>query len=105
VKITEPEVASNDKKLPDISDSIKLIIAVIGSDGRASAVVRDNFNPLTYEIEVSPSGRVKVTKFEHFGARKKKDRTYDDPELLIFSDDGISSTKRTSRWWGSTATG
>jgi hypothetical protein len=98
LKITDPDLAKGSeekKKLPDISDSIKLIIVVTGSDGKASAVIRDNYNPLTYEIEVTVSGRIKVTKYEHFGARKKKDRTYDDPELLIFSDDGISSTKRT----------
>ena len=96
VKITESEVAAETiKKLPDISDSIKLIMSVPGSDGRASAVVKDNYNPLTYEIEASASGRIKVTKFEHLGARKKKDRFYDDPELLILSDDGVSSTKRT----------
>ncbi|HEY3789565.1 MAG TPA: Ig domain-containing protein, partial [Urbifossiella sp.] len=96
VKITEPE---SDKdidlaKLPDISDSIKLIIAVTRTDGTASAVIRDNFNPLTYEIEVSPSGRVKVTKFFFAGVNKKKDREYEDPALLIFSDDS-SSTRRT----------
>lgn len=96
LKVTEPEIArTEEKKLPDISDFIKLIIVAPASDGSASVIVRDNFNPLTYEIDISVTGRVKVTKFEHFGARKKRDKTYDDPELLIFSDDGVSSTKRT----------
>jgi hypothetical protein len=97
IEVKEPETSAKEEKktLPDISDSIKLIIAATRSDGTASAIVRDNFNPLTYEIEVTASGRVKVTKYDHIGARKKKDRTYDDPDLLIFSDDGVSSTKRT----------
>lgn len=95
LKVTEPEIARTEKKLPDISEYIKLIIVTPASDGSAMAIVRDNFNPLTYDIEVTPSGRVKIKKFEYFGARKKEDRTYDDHELLILSDDGVSSTKRT----------
>jgi len=99
VKITEPEIAkgSEEKRLPDISDSIRLIISATRSDGTAAAVIRDNFNPFTYEIDVTPSGRVKVTKFYYLVATKKKDRDYlpDDPSHLVFSDDGVSNTKRT----------
>lgn len=95
VEIKDP--SASDKKLPDISESIRLVIATTRSDGTAGAVIKDNFNPLTYEVEVSQGGRVKVSKFDHFGARKKEDRTYriDNGGLLVLSDDGISSTKRT----------
>ena len=89
-------VAIDEKKLPDISDSIKLIMAVVGSDGTASAVIRDNYNPHTYEIDLMPSGSIKIAKFDHFGAKKKPDRTYrlNDPGMLVISDEEVSSTKR-----------
>lgn len=48
LNITEPENADIVKSLPDISDSIKLIISGPRSDGSATAVVKDNYNPMTY---------------------------------------------------------
>lgn len=95
VEITDPSASA--AKLPDISESIRLVIATTRSDGTAGAVIKDNFNPLTYEVEVTQTGRVKVSKFDHFGARKKEDKTYriDNPGLLVLSDDGVSSTNRT----------
>jgi hypothetical protein len=98
VKITEPE-KEEVKALPEISDSIKLIIAATRSDGTASAIIRDNFNPFTYEIEVTPSGRIKITKFYFLSANKKKDRDYlpDESSHLVFSDDGVSTTSRSFR--------
>jgi len=99
VKVTEPEEAKvvPEKTLPDISDAIRLIGSVTTSENTAEVIIRDNFNPFTYVIEVSPSGRIKVTKFFFLAAVKKRDREYlpDDPSHLVFSDDGISSTKRT----------
>jgi hypothetical protein len=98
VKITEPEEAKvPEKTLPDISDAIKLIIAGTDSENTGRAVVKDNFNPFTYEIEATPSGRIKVTKFFFLAAVKKRDREYlpDEPSHLVLSDDGVSNTKRT----------
>ena len=96
LNITEPEIADIVKSLPDISDSIKLIISGPRSDGSATAVVKDNYNPMTYEIEMV-DGVVKIAKFEHFGARKKPDRTYrlNGPGMLVLSDEGVSSTNQT----------
>jgi hypothetical protein len=95
VEIKEPVAKEEKKVLPDISDSIRLIIAATRSDGTATAVVRDNFNPLTYEIEMGQDGRIKILKYDHIGPRKKLDRTYrlNDPGMLIISDDA-SSTNR-----------
>ena len=98
VKVTEPEEkAAPEKILPDISDAIRLIGSVTTSENTAEVIIRDNFNPFTYVIEVSPSGRIKVTKFFFLAAVKKRDREYlpDVPLPQVFSDDGISSTKRT----------
>lgn len=97
VNITDSEAASKVKLLPDISGYIRIPMIITHKDGTAFAVIRDNFNPHTYELEVTASGRIKVVKYFHVGAIKKKDRTYDDPSLLILSDEGISSTKRTFR--------
>jgi len=96
VEVKEPVAKEEKKVLPDISDSIRLIIATTRSDGTATAVVRDNYNPLTYEIEVGADGRTKIVKYDHIGPRKKLDRTYrlNDPGMLIISDDGASSTNR-----------
>jgi hypothetical protein len=98
VKITEPEEAKvPEKTLPDIADAIKLIISGTDSENTARAVVKDNFNPFTYEIEASPSGRIKVTKYFFLGAVKKRDREYlpDEASHLVLSDDGVSGTNRT----------
>jgi hypothetical protein len=98
VKVTEGEkVKETPKKLPDISDAIKLIIASTNTDGTAIAVIRDNFNPFTYDVEVSSSGRIKVVKYFYPTAAKKRDRDYlpDEPSHLVISDENISATKRT----------
>ena len=97
VKITEPEMAKEPARiLPDISEAIRLVTAVTRSDGTAIAYIRDDFNPFTYEIEVSASGRIKVLKFFYPTPVKKKDPDYlpDEPSHLIFSDENVSATKR-----------
>ena len=78
---------------PDISGVIKLIIAGTRNDGTAFAVIRDNANRLVYEVEATRR-RVKVAKFWWPGQNKKQDRFYEDPELLIISDDTSSTHRR-----------
>jgi hypothetical protein len=93
-KVTVKESTAKKKELPDIADAIRLVITAARSDGTAAAIIRDNYNPHTYEIDVTPSGRVKVTKYWFNGPTKKRDKTY-DPNLLDISDEGMSATKRT----------
>lgn len=78
---------------PDISGVIKLIIAGTRSDGTAFAVIRDNANRLIYEVEATRR-RVKVAKFWYPGQTPKQDRTYENPEELVISDDTSSTHRR-----------
>jgi hypothetical protein len=78
----------------DIAASIVLIGVSVRSDGTASAIVRDNYNPLTYELEAT-SRRVKVIQYEHLGQRKKQNKAYrPDPNEFEIDDDGNTGTKR-----------
>ncbi|HEY2910985.1 MAG TPA: hypothetical protein VGI99_12105 [Gemmataceae bacterium] len=94
VNITDPDSQAKAKQLPEISGAIQLTIAVVRADGTGFALIRDNFNPYAYEVEITPSGRVKVVKYWFPGVNRKKDRDYDEPTLLVLSDK-VSSTKRT----------
>jgi len=97
LSVKEPPAAERPAEVAkeDISAAVILIAVSTRSDGTAFAVVRDNFNPLTYEIEVDADG-VRVTKYEYI-PRKKKDRSYDTPALLAIADENVSGTKRTFR--------
>ena len=78
----------------DIAGSIVLIGVSVRSDGTASAIVRDNYNPYTYEIEAT-SRRVKVLQYEHIGQRKKQNKAYrPDPNEFDIDDEGNTATKR-----------
>lgn len=89
----EPEVKVVAKE--DIANEIVLIGVSIRSDGTATAFVRDKYNPLTYELEAT-ARRVKVTQYEHFGQRKKRNAAYrpDAENGLDIDDDGNTGTKR-----------
>jgi hypothetical protein len=73
VKVEEAvaEAAPKETK-EDIAGSIVLIGVSVRSDGTASAIVRDNYNPLTYELEAT-SRRVKVLQYEHLGELERRE--------------------------------
>ncbi len=94
VRVDEAAPPPEPKAKEDISNEIVLISVSTASDGTASAVVRDNYNPLTYVLEAS-SRRVKVIQYEHLGQRKKQNKAYrPDPNEFEIDDDGNSGTKR-----------
>ncbi|MDB5307518.1 MAG: hypothetical protein JWO38_1720 [Gemmataceae bacterium] len=94
VSVNPPQEAAN---RPDISDAIRLVIATTRSDGTAVAVIRDNFNPHTYEIEAGPDG-VKVMKYWFPTAKKKPDPDYKiSPKPVLIISDDTSATGRTFR--------
>lgn len=94
LSVKEPSDSTEVKK-EDISAAIRLVAVATRSDGTALAVIRDDFNPHTYEITVNPPDSIVVRKF-FFVPKKKEDRFYDDKKLLIISDD-TSATRRTFR--------
>jgi hypothetical protein len=57
--------------------------------------VRDKYNPITYELEAT-SRRVKVTQYEYFGQRKKRNAAYipDAANGFDIDDSGNTGTKR-----------
>jgi hypothetical protein len=96
VRVDEPPPAVAEKvpAKEDIAAEIALIGVSVRSDGTATALVRDKYNPLTYELDVTGQ-RTKVTQYEHFGQRKKRNAAY-IPARNEFEidDDGNTATKR-----------
>ncbi|MBN9523393.1 hypothetical protein J0H58_33590 [bacterium] len=94
VRIDEAAPPPEGSAKEDIANEIVLISVSVASDGTASAIVRDNYNPLTYVLEAS-SRRVKVIQYEHLGQRKKQNKAYrPDANEFDIDDDGNSGTKR-----------
>jgi hypothetical protein len=90
-------VAESAKSKEDISTDIRLVGVSTGSDGSATAYIRDNFNPHDYVIEVTGK-TVRVEKYEYIvPTRRTLDKDYRDFEskVLHISDDNVSATDRT----------
>lgn len=89
VSVTVPTDAKT-----DISQSILLTNVTPRSDGTASAMIRDGANNFRYIIDATGAG-AKVEKFWFAGANnRKRDRDYEDRNLLILSDDWSATSRR-----------
>lgn len=81
----------------EISAYIFLVNTTVRSDGSASALIRDRYNPFEYEVVVLPKEELKVRKY-WFPLANKKDLEKVTPLLVINDEDvkgvGQTATKR-----------
>ena len=89
--IKEPEVAEGSKK-DDISPAVLLVKIVIGSDGKAAALVNDTATNSKYEVDLTSSG-VKVSKYYFLRGIRRREKLYEPTELAI-SDENVSTNRR-----------
>ena len=97
VSVKEPPEPEAPRKKDDIATAIRLVITTTRSDGTASAVIRDNFNPLAYEIEADAKG-ARVMKYYFTGAKKQPEVGYKHtPKPYLDISDDTSGTSRMFR--------
>jgi hypothetical protein len=82
---------------PDIASAIRLVIVSLGSDGTASATIKDNATPYRYLIDSTAKGIIVRREYQVHGKKWDEEGAYrrnGKPGVLTIKDDD-SSTKRT----------